>query len=114
MSTEKLSTRELDHTVRYVLMHGLVSYDANHGLHDEKTTRAIDHRFIVYILMTISLRILEQLPGFKINSFHKNEIFCFGEKKKYDKHNNTRNSIYGCKMGSYPFPLLNNENTARV
>jgi len=78
--------RELDHTVRYVPMHGLV-YDANHGLHlhDEKITRAIDHRFIVYILMIISLCVIvswNYYHALKLIVFIKKRDLLFLEREK--------------------------------
>lgn len=45
---------------------------------------------------------LEQLSGLKIN-FHKSEIFCYEEAKKYDQ---IYIVLFGCEIGSYPFRYL--------
>ena len=44
----------------------------------------------------------EQLSSLKIN-FHKSEIFCFGQAKQYEL---MYSSLFGCKLGSYPFRYL--------
>lgn len=43
----------------------------------------------------------EKLSGLKIN-FHKSEMFCYGKAEREDIYE----SLFGCKMGSYPFRYL--------
>jgi hypothetical protein len=52
--------------------------------------------------MKLLLCAFEELSGLKI-SFHKSEVFCFGEAKDYESQ---YEQLFGCKKGSYPLKYL--------
>jgi hypothetical protein len=52
--------------------------------------------------MKLLLSAFEQLSGLKI-SFHKSEIFHFGQVKNYELQ---YKQLFGCKKISYPFKYL--------
>jgi hypothetical protein len=52
--------------------------------------------------LKIILCVIEQLSSLKI-SFHKSELFCYGEAKDYmDQYS----QIFGCEMGHFTFRYL--------
>jgi hypothetical protein len=95
-------------------MHGadLAIYKSN-GLTDElrilcwqlrsETVISVDHDIEKEnIYMKLLVRAFEQLSCLKIN-FGKNELFCFGQAKQQET---IYSSLFGCKLGSYPFRYL--------
>jgi len=59
----------------------------------------LDHDIDKAKNIKLLLCVFEQLSSLKIN-FHKSEIFFFGQAKQ---HELMYSSLFGCKLGSYPF-----------
>ena len=59
----------------------------------------LDHDINKAKNIKLLLCVFEQLSSLKIN-FHKSEIFFFGQAKQ---HELMYSSLFGCKLGSYPF-----------
>ena len=85
---------------------GVVPHLVEEGLsvmqYTDDTIIFLDHDIDKAKNTKLLLCIFEQLSGLKIN-FHKSEIFCFGQAKK---HELMYSSLFGCKLGSYPFRYL--------
>ena len=85
---------------------GIVPHLVEEGLsvlqYTDDTIIFLDHDIDKAKNTKLLLYIFEQLSGLKIN-FHKSEIFCFGQAKQ---HELMYSSLFGCKLGSYPFRYL--------
>jgi len=66
------------------------------------TVLFFDHDIEQAKKLKLLLGTFEQLSSLKIN-FHKSELFCFGQAKESEEQ---YSYLFGCKMGSYPFPYL--------
>ena len=82
---------------------GVVPHLVEEGLsilqYADDTIIFLDHDIDKAKNIKLLLCVFEQLSGLKIN-FHKSEIFCLGQPKQ---HELVYSSLFGCKLGSYPF-----------
>ena len=89
-----------------VQVKGVVPHLVEEGLSilqfPDDTIIFLDHDIDKAKNIKLLLCVFEQLSGLKIN-FHKSEIFCFGQAKQ---HELVYSSLFGCKLGSYPFRYL--------
>lgn len=68
----------------------------------DDTISFMDHNFDQAKKLKLILCTFEQLSSLKTN-FHKNELFCFGEAKKFESQ---YLEIFGCERGCFPFKYL--------
>jgi hypothetical protein len=85
---------------------GLVPHLVEDGIsilqYADDTILFMEHDLEQAANMKLLLCAFEQLSGLKI-SFHKSELFCYGEAQRMENHYTL---LFGCGLGQYPFRYL--------
>jgi hypothetical protein len=88
------------------LLSGVIPHLVDDGLsilqYANDTIIFLEHDLQEVKNLKLILSVFEKLSSLKIN-FHKSELFCFGQAKKY---NDQYSNIFGCKLGSFPVKYL--------